>query len=132
MTLELFLNLAWLGMAIGAISLFALWARSADSGRRRLSVGLSLICVLALLFPIISVSDDMRTDTAALEEWTSARRSALIISIANVAVPVVAAMQQTSKDVLVCIGLVSLTILPLATRAFASARSLRAPPSPRC
>ena len=131
MTLELFLNLAWLGIAIGALSAFAVWARSAESASH-LSVGLSVICVLALLFPIISVSDDMRTDIAALEEWASARRAALIIvSIAHVAVPVVAAMQQTSKDVLVCIGLVILTISPLATRPFGSARSLRAPPCSR-
>lgn len=131
MTLELFLNLAWLGIAIGALSAFAMWARSADSGNP-LAVGLSVICVLALLFPIISVSDDMCADIAALEEWTSARRAALIIlSIAHVAVAVVAAMQQTSKDVLVCIGLVLLTIAPLATRHFAAARSLRAPPATR-
>lgn len=134
MTLELFLNLAWLGIAISALSAFAVWARSADSGSHRLRVGIAVTCGLALLFPIISVTDDLSTDAAALEVWSSTRRAALIIvSIAHaaVAIPVVAAIKQTAKEILVCIGLVVLTFSALSTESFATARSLRAPPSAR-
>ena len=134
MTLELFLNLAWLGIAISALSAFAVWARAGKSEGYRLQVGISVLCGLALLFPIISVTDDMSPDAAALEEWSAARRAALIIvNIAHsvVAIPVAAAIEQTAKELFVCIGLVVLTFSALATVTFATARSLRAPPSAR-
>ena len=134
MTLELFLNLAWLAIAISALTAFAVWARAENSEGHRLQVGIAVLCGLALLFPIISVTDDMSPDTAALEEWTAARRAALIIiniAHAAVAIPVASAVEQTAKELFVCIGLVILTFSVLASAAFATARSLRAPPSTR-
>jgi hypothetical protein len=131
-TLELFLNLAWLGIAISALSAFAVWARAEKSDGHRLRVGIAVTCGLALLFPIISVTDDMSPDAAALEEWSAARRAALIIvnvAHAAVAIPVVFAIEQRAKELFVCIGLVVLTFSALATATFATARSLRAPPS---
>jgi hypothetical protein len=133
-TLELFLNLTWLGIAIGALSAFAVWARAEKSEGHRLQVGIAVLCGLALLFPIISVTDDMSTDAAALEEWSAARRAALIIvnvAHAAVAIPVVTAIEQTAKELFVCIGLVVLTFSALASATFATARSLRAPPFAR-
>lgn len=134
MTLELFLNLAWLGIAISALSAFAVWSRTEKSEGHRVRVGVAVACGLALLFPIISVTDDMSSDTAALEEWTTARRAALIIvNVAHAAsaIPVAVAIAQTAKELFVCIGLVVLTFSSLTTATFATARSLRAPPSPR-
>ena len=132
MSLELFLNLAWLAIAISALSAFAMWARAEKSAGGRLRVGIAVACGLALLFPIISVTDDMSPDTTALEEWSAARRAALIIinvAHAAVAVPVVAVIEQSAKELFVCIGLVVLTFSALTTATFATARSLRAPPS---
>lgn len=65
---ELLLNLCWLALALPA---FVLWRRRALSDR---SAGRSLIficalgCVLILLFPIISASDDLHSNGLALEE----------------------------------------------------------------
>ena len=134
MSLELFLNLAWLVIAIGALSAFAFWARAEKSAGHRLRVGIAVACGLALLFPIISVTDDMSPDAAALEEWSAARRAALIIvnvAHAAVAIPVAVAIEQTAKELFACIGLVVLTFSAITTAKFATARSLRAPPSAR-
>jgi hypothetical protein len=54
---EMLLNLCWLAVAALALSRWALHGRS---GRvPALSSFLSLVCVLALLFPVISASDDL-------------------------------------------------------------------------
>lgn len=134
MTLELFLNLAWLGIALSALSAFAVWARAEKSVGHRLRVGIAVAAGLALLFPIISVTDDMSSDTVALEEWTAARRAALVIvNIAHeaAAIPLTMAIAQTAKELFVCIGLAVLTFASLPAATVATARPLRAPPSPR-
>ena len=134
MTLELFLNLAWFAIVIGALCAFTAWAPRADSKRHRVRVGLAMVCGLALLFPIISVTDDLCSDTAALEEWTAARRAALIILTTAhlaVALPTLVVTQPTARETLVCLGLVVLTFTPLSGMCFRTVWSLRAPPLPR-
>lgn len=68
--MELLLNLIWLGLAIGALAAFV------EGGRRsarteevpfRLSL-LALVCVLVLLFPVISASDDLHPTQAVVED----------------------------------------------------------------
>lgn len=57
--IELVLNAVWLAVAVGA---FALVPRR--SGR----VTLGVACVLVLLFPVISASDDLALNANSLEE----------------------------------------------------------------
>jgi hypothetical protein len=67
--MELLLNFAWLLLALPA---YWLWldARDAATGRRltALQYLFSLACVLVLLFPIISATDDLRAMRADMEE----------------------------------------------------------------
>jgi len=65
--MELLLNALWLAVAIAA---FALCARG-GSDRRRIVV---TACIVALLFPIISISDDLTPSGTALNETTVAQR----------------------------------------------------------
>ncbi|HSP16858.1 MAG TPA: hypothetical protein VLV78_19080 [Thermoanaerobaculia bacterium] len=60
---EWFLNVAWSGIAIFA---FAVLLPKVDA-RRRVVGALVLAGVLVLLFPIISISDDLNADSAAQE-----------------------------------------------------------------
>jgi len=65
--LELLLNLVWLVITTGAFAFFVLkWS----SGTRRLSraaVFMTLACVVCLLFPVISMTDDLNSSPALVE-----------------------------------------------------------------
>jgi hypothetical protein len=74
--MELLLNLAWLLLALPA---FLLWrgCRSASAGRRLTAVQclLALGCMLVILFPVVSATDDLRVMRAEMEESTVSKRS---------------------------------------------------------
>lgn len=74
--MELLLNLAWLLLALPA---YWLWrdSRSAHHGRRfaSLQVLLTLGCMLVILFPVISASDDLVAMRAEMEETPVSKRS---------------------------------------------------------
>jgi hypothetical protein len=128
-TLELFLNLAWLGIACAAYGAFAFWlARQPEGDRdKKLHIALALACGIALLFPIISVTDDLHSDAAALEEVSSARRTSLIDS-QPIAVPVMNTAEQIAHELSVCVGVIVVAPPAVAASSFATASSLRAPP----
>ena len=66
--MELFLNVCWLALLLPA---FLLWRRSAlsqPSARTSFVIICTLGCVLVLLFPIISASDDLHSVGQAMEE----------------------------------------------------------------
>jgi hypothetical protein len=75
--METFLNLLWLTIAAAAML-----TASRRSPRVRFAIG----CALALLFPIISVSDDLIADRDALEEALAIVVEAVIFVVALVAV----------------------------------------------
>jgi hypothetical protein len=90
MVMETILNVTWLLIALGSFGAFRVWAadlpEAAVSSRQKRRVGLALVCVLAILFPIISVTDDLRIDAATLDEWTAARRASTVLCMLLVAV----------------------------------------------
>lgn len=57
--MELFLNAVWALLAVTALTRL---------GRRSTAATLATICALALLFPIISITDDLHATAAAVEE----------------------------------------------------------------
>ena len=71
--MELLLNLAWLLLALPA---FWLW-RGASAGRRHSSLQclLALGCVLVMLFPVISATDDLHAMRSEMEESPASKRS---------------------------------------------------------
>lgn len=74
--MELLLNLAWLLMLVPA---YYLWrgSRSGDPERKCTSLQalLALACVLVILFPVISATDDLHAMRAEIEESPSTKRS---------------------------------------------------------
>jgi len=74
--MELLLNLAWLLLALPA---YWLWRRDCgvQSGRRFSSLQclLALGCLLVLLFPVVSATDDLRAMRAEMEESGPSKRS---------------------------------------------------------
>ena len=74
--MELLLNLAWLLLALPA---FWLWrdSRSVPRGRRftALQCLLALGCMLVVLFPIVSATDDLRAMRNEMEESPASKRT---------------------------------------------------------
>ncbi len=73
--MELLLNLAWLLLALPA---YWLWRRSFDTraqGRLgSLQCLLALSCLLVLLFPVVSATDDLHAMRAEMEESSPGKR----------------------------------------------------------
>ena len=74
--MELFLNLLWLLIAAAAL---------VGAPRRSGHILLALVCALALLFPIVSVSDDLIPGRDALEESLAIVVKAINLVVAFVA-----------------------------------------------
>jgi hypothetical protein len=74
--MELLLNLAWLLLALPA---YAIWRQAAVAKRQNrfhsLQGLLALGCLLVLLFPIISATDDLHAMRAEMEEPGVSKRS---------------------------------------------------------
>ena len=74
--MELLLNLAWLLLALPA---YWLWRRAAGSrpktGARSVECLLALGCLLVLLFPVISASDDLHAMRAEMEDSSTSKRT---------------------------------------------------------
>lgn len=70
--MELLFNLAWLLLLLPA---FALWRRRGH-GSSSTTVLLALACLLLILFPVISVSDDLSLMRAEMEDTTGPERMA--------------------------------------------------------
>jgi hypothetical protein len=74
--MELLLNLAWLLLVLPACYL---WHESRMTGSgRKFSSGqalLALACMLVLLFPVVSVTDDLHVMRAEIEESASSKRA---------------------------------------------------------
>jgi len=75
--MELLLNLAWLLLALPA---YWLWRRSVDARAQgslsSLQCLLALACLLVLLFPVISATDDLHAMRAEMEESSPGKRGA--------------------------------------------------------
>ncbi len=77
--METFLNLLWLLLVIASLGVWwRLWLpmRQASAGSREALVGLlALVCALFLLFPVISLTDDLHEIPAISEDVASSRRA---------------------------------------------------------
>ena len=75
-SMELLLNLAWMLLALPA---YWLWRRDAGSRAQRRSGSiesfLALACVLVLLFPVISATDDLHAMRAEMEDTAISKRA---------------------------------------------------------
>ncbi len=68
--MELLLNLIWVALAMGSFAVFMRRRQSTRDGTVDWRSLLTLACVLLLLFPVISASDDLHPTQALTEEAT--------------------------------------------------------------
>ncbi len=69
--MELLLNLLWVLLAA---SVFCRWSRRQNDPRSRAHL-IALFCLLALLFPVISATDDLHAMRPEMEDAASNRRA---------------------------------------------------------
>lgn len=137
--METVLNVSWLIIALTAAVGFRVWAarqpQTAAARRLRRTAGLALVCIVALLFPIISVTDDLLPNASVLEEWSAARRAAIAItiaqhtSLASTTAGLPALPPPGGRIALACIGLATLPVLTVLSPSTTTVSSFRGPPS---
>ena len=91
-TMELFLNLLWLAIAIVAVL---------TAPRRSRRVSFAIGCALALLFPIVSVSDDLLAGHESFEEALAIVVDAVIFVITLVTIALVIDVRPRRASLLV-------------------------------
>jgi hypothetical protein len=83
--METLLNLVWLAVTVAAIWLWRFrWAtsRSNPSHSTRMEAA-AMVCFLALLFPVISLTDDLHPETAVVDAASGKRNACLIAASAS-------------------------------------------------
>ena len=127
--LETALNLIWAALAIGAFSIVL--PRAVGNGRKVLPVTIALVCLLLLLFPIISMTDDLISDRAVAEEWNNASRRITAMMIHGHDAPAVVLAIIILLSMLAALRVIGfLEIVPAPARLFLLAANTdpRSPP----
>jgi len=80
--METFLNLAWLALTLAALWIWRFrWAASRRNARRNVrQETIAIVCVLALLFPVISLTDDLHPDIVPADTVSSKRMHCLLVA----------------------------------------------------
>jgi hypothetical protein len=133
--MEVTLNLIWLSIALASAGAFVRWRRGHSAREVRFGA-IAIICTLALLFPIISATDDLITDPSYVAELAAVRRTAFA---AAVHLHIVVAPALLHVDVLSLLahfarqftGVASIDADPHLLSGFAVASPNRGPPSSR-
>jgi hypothetical protein len=78
--METTLNLIWLLVTIAAVWLWRFrWSVSRENPRHSMRMqSIAMVCVLALLFPVISLTDDLHPETVAVDAASGKRNACLI------------------------------------------------------
>lgn len=129
MNAELALNLVWLAVAVGAAVRLAVWCLRQPPQTRLLPVIVATACIVAMLFPIISETDDLATGFV-LTETNALRR---MVALVNVAVTVAALVDAPAFFRSFVLQFALLTVVPVfagvVRRGFSTVFSFRGPPA---
>jgi hypothetical protein len=64
---ELALNLGWFALSLAVFGFFGVRFASKNTERTRMIAAIALVCVVCLLFPVISMTDDLNSSPAIPE-----------------------------------------------------------------
>jgi hypothetical protein len=83
--MEATLNLLWLVIALAGVWLWRFrWSVSRQGRKHTLKIeAVAMVCVLALLFPVISLTDDLHPETVAVDAASGKRNACLIAASAT-------------------------------------------------
>ena len=72
--MELILNLVWLGISLAVLTAGCLQVPRSQQGWRRSATVVALLCLICLLFPVISATDDLNNAGPAMLETSKLKR----------------------------------------------------------
>src|SRR5271169_4156632 len=80
--METFLNLVWLAVTVAAIWLWRFrWTVSQRNQKHSTRMAAAaMVCFLALLFPVISLTDDLHPETVAVDAASGKRNHCLLVA----------------------------------------------------
>jgi hypothetical protein len=80
--MEAVLNLIWLIVALAGVWVWRFrWARSRQNSNRWAPTEcVAIVCALALLFPVISLSDDLHPESLAVDSSTGKRNGSQLLA----------------------------------------------------
>src|ERR1700693_2959418 len=78
--METNLNLIWLAVTVAAVWLWRFrWTVSRENPKHSTRMeSIAMVCVLALLFPVISLTDDLHPETVAVDAASGKRNACLV------------------------------------------------------
>jgi hypothetical protein len=81
--MEAILNLIWLAITLGAIWLWRFrWAASRRNPRHNVRLeAVAMVCIVALLFPVISLTDDLHPEVVPVDSISSKRNLCLLAPV---------------------------------------------------
>ena len=126
--LESALNLIWAALAISAFVIVL--PRSIASGRKLLPIAVALACVVLLLFPIISITDDLISSGTVAEEWNNGSRriAAMMMHGHDAPAIVLTLILQLFAAALILIGFLEIASAPARLVLLTANTDPRSPP----
>ena len=96
-SVELILNLAWLGISLAILTAGCLQLARTQQGWRRGATVIALVCLICLLFPVISATDDLNNAGPAMLEPSKLKRLLPSLQIAVALLPWLIALPPLEK-----------------------------------
>lgn len=90
--MELALNLVWLVLASGLLLHWGAHALSFSEKHRVAAAAIALTCVICLLFPVISITDDLNSGAAVFEARTLIKKWCVSLDVAGALLTAVTAV----------------------------------------
>ena len=94
---ELILNLVWLGISLAALTVGCVKVADTQQGWRRGATVVALLCLICLLFPVISATDDLNNAGPAMLEPSKLKRLLPSLQIAVAWLPWMIALPPLEK-----------------------------------
>jgi hypothetical protein len=136
--MELFLNILWVMIALGALGVWRIdWNRQPHGhSRRPLLEWTALGCALVLLFFAVSLSDDLRAATILVDDCASGRHHSMVSSCGHGSRPNLRVAHKSfatvpsvrSSDPVLTVSRISPVTVACANKTDLSVTSVRGPP----
>lgn len=124
--MELTLNLAWLALSAAFLLVGGWYGGLTRTNRSRGLIVLTLVCVVCLLFPVISATDDLNS-SPAISEGSKLKRA--ILSVQVVVALLSRIVLQTSQEKILSARALQPDFAPPPEELFTFQLNRRPPPS---